>query len=305
MRRPAVAFAFAAVMIAAPARRALADGAPPGDPCAELAAAPATIDTTLALAACHAAAGRTASAWLAYQDAAAKARAAHDGRADEAERRARELQPGLVSLRVTVDAKSEGLAVFRDGVALGPGDLGVDVALDPGTHIVSAIAPGRPAWVRSIEVRGPDRRHHVHILLDPAGGLVATSAPVTREARPSIPRDGGVQSRRWLTAIGAGLATLTFTVAGASVLAEAAGKRSAANRGHCPDDDCAALRSSAEGEEIGAGIAFALGGVFLGLTIGLGVLIARDTPPATPAPGVHVTALIGPSTAGLALGGSF
>lgn len=291
-------------MIAPPDRRALADGAPPGDLCAAMAAAPPTIDGALGLAACHAAAGRTASAWLAYQDAAARARAAHDGRADEAERRARELQPVLVSLRVTVGAKIEGATVLRDGVELGPRELGVDVVVDPGTHIVSWIAPGRPAWMRAIDVRDPGRRHHVHIP-DPAGAPAATGAPVKGDVEPSLPPGSGAQSRRWLTAVGAGLATLVFTVAGASVLSGATGKRSAANRGHCPEDDCEALRSSAEGEEIGAGFAFALGGVFLGLTIGLGVLIARDTPPATPAPRVHVTALIGPGTAGLALGGSF
>ncbi|HLK92094.1 MAG TPA: hypothetical protein VKZ18_19535 [Polyangia bacterium] len=112
--------------------------------------------TLLALAMCHEAEGRLASAWAEY--AGVVARAQTEGRMDR-ERAARQsvraLEPRLSTLIVEVPegaAALEGLRVERDGVALAAAGWSTAVPVDPGLHVVAARAPGRTPWSTSLRI---------------------------------------------------------------------------------------------------------------------------------------------------------
>jgi hypothetical protein len=111
--------------------------------------------TLLNLADCYEKAGLTASAWLSWLDAAAAANAARQpDRERHARERAAALKSRLVSITVLVPETSriQGLEVQRDGVPLGFASWGTAVPVDPGTHTVTARAPGRKPWQTAVTV---------------------------------------------------------------------------------------------------------------------------------------------------------
>lgn len=124
------------------------------------------LGTLLNLAACYEKMGRTASAWSRFLEAAAAARKSGHPDAERVARdRARALERRLSKLTITVPAAGEpGLEVLRDGVSLGPAEFGVPIPVDPGSHVVSARAPGRKPWqtdvivsdARSVSTRVPE-----------------------------------------------------------------------------------------------------------------------------------------------------
>lgn len=113
---------------------------------------PAT-GSLLALALCYERAGKLASAWVAYTDAAARAkREGQEDREQGARARARELEPKLARLVVNVEAPdTPGLVVTRDGVQFGSAALGTAIPIDHGQHVVEARAPGREPFREVIE----------------------------------------------------------------------------------------------------------------------------------------------------------
>jgi hypothetical protein len=88
------------------------------------------LGTLLNLAACHAAIGRTATAWAEYNEAASQA--THAGRAEYVE-------------------------IARKQIAeLGAGSLGSALPVDPGKHAIVAKAPGHKTWSQEVDVaKGP------------------------------------------------------------------------------------------------------------------------------------------------------
>jgi tetratricopeptide (TPR) repeat protein len=115
---------------------------------------PAT-GTLLNLAACHEKQGKLASAWIEYSDALIAAR--RDGREDRVEyarQRSAELEPQLSRLTLQLDANADaaGLTLALDGAAIGRAVIGAAMPVDPGTHTVTANAPGKKSWTQSIEI---------------------------------------------------------------------------------------------------------------------------------------------------------
>jgi hypothetical protein len=109
--------------------------------------------TLLNLASCWEKAGRTATAWATYKEAASSANAA--GRKDyvtAAERHAEALAPTLSRLTVNVPSPVDGIQVKRDGINLERAEWGSPLPVDPGTHALEAVAPGHKAWSASVEV---------------------------------------------------------------------------------------------------------------------------------------------------------
>jgi tetratricopeptide (TPR) repeat protein len=105
------------------------------------------------LADCYEHAGRTASAWTTFLDLATTARAAK--RADRekaATDRATALEPKLTRLVVDVPpgAQVPDLVVRRDGEAVGRGQWGTPVPVDPGKHLLG----------RARRLRGRPDGHH-------------------------------------------------------------------------------------------------------------------------------------------------
>jgi serine/threonine-protein kinase len=126
--------------------------------CKKLAASQALdpgAGTLVNLAACYKLAGKTATAWATYQEAAAAAN--RSGRTDwelQARSQASELESLISYLTVNVPQSSAlaGLSVERDGTLIQPAEWGSAIPVDPGAHDVRARAPGRKPFKKTVEV---------------------------------------------------------------------------------------------------------------------------------------------------------
>jgi hypothetical protein len=113
--------------------------------------------TLLALAMCHEADGKLASAWAEFTSVEARAR--NEGRSDReqaARTRAQALKPRLSTLEVRVSpqvAATSGLEIKRDGATLGSGAWNVVVPVDGGKHAVEVSAPDKITWRGTAEVK--------------------------------------------------------------------------------------------------------------------------------------------------------
>src|SRR5262249_6920429 len=128
------------------------------DACPKLEASVAgwpRVRTLRLLAKCHAAQGKTASAFEEYMAASEAARRLHDHEgASRTERAARALAPKLAYLTIQPPYGDEiaGLEVRRDDAALAPETIGAHAAVDPGVHLVTATAPGRAPWKTELTI---------------------------------------------------------------------------------------------------------------------------------------------------------
>jgi hypothetical protein len=115
------------------------------------------VGTQVNLAECFVKLGRTASAWLAYREAASAAQNAGEAaRATEARDRAAKLEPSLCKLVVRVPSDAPAaMVVQRDGKVLDRQLWGVGVPVDPGPHQVTATYGGEESVSRSVSVQPP------------------------------------------------------------------------------------------------------------------------------------------------------
>jgi hypothetical protein len=157
--------------------------------CDKLAAsyrAEQALGTLLNLALCHERSGRTATAWLEYEDAVAAARLAHDdGRTQLASERAALLRPHVARVTIRTSAPIAGLVVSRDGVDLDPAALDTAIPIDPGDHEIRARAAGKLAWATTIHVVDDGAALAIAVPV-----LVDTPVIATAPAAPSPARRG-------------------------------------------------------------------------------------------------------------------
>jgi hypothetical protein len=348
MKNAAIAFTVISCVLAAPAR-ALADGGSDvaatalfdegrklmaahkyGDACPKLAESQRLAPsggTLINLAQCYEHTGQTASAWLAWKDAAARASAAGK---DDAEKNALHhaalLEPGLAKLTIVIDATSNvaGLEVKRDGVALGHAEFGLPIPVDPGPHVVSATAPKKKDWSAPVTVAAKEADARVTVTLadEPAPavaeatGSAAAALPVAPEAAsapkepPSTPPDqvsssngAGLRTAGWVTA-GVGVAGLAVGAV-FGLIAKSKNDSALSNDG-CSGSKCtgpnaqagAAASSDANSAATVSTIAFIAGGVVA--ATGFALVIFAPSGPA-----VHVTPAVGSGYGGLTAFGQF
>lgn len=141
---------------------ALLEGKKFAEACAKLEASQ-TLDpgvgTLLYLADCYQRVGRTASAWATFREAAYLAKDKADERESVAIDHARELEPQLSYLTVTVTSPTTaGLELEHNGKPLGSALWGSAFPVDPGAHTIDASAPGRKAWSRTLNVAAGPRK---------------------------------------------------------------------------------------------------------------------------------------------------
>jgi hypothetical protein len=143
------------------------------------------VGTLLYLATCHQQEGKTASAWVEFNDAASAAHAAaQPDREAIAHTRAAALEAKLARLTVSVRRPSDGETLTVDGIPLGKSAWGASFPVDPGTHVVKAQAAGHAEFSRTVTA-------------EPAGTsavdvpqLEAVAAPPPRETPKAEPTDG-------------------------------------------------------------------------------------------------------------------
>jgi len=181
------------------------------------------LGTVLNLADCYEKAGRTASAWSKFVEAAGKAeKSRHPDAERVAKDRARALEKRLAKLTISVTAADSepGLEVLRDGVNVGAAEFGLAIPVDPGSHTVTARAPGRKPWETQVTVTNATSASAVVPELDRAP--VAEPEPSSQPASPAnaAPRNEespvvaqGSNARR----------TIGLVVGGVGVAAAAAG----------------------------------------------------------------------------------
>jgi hypothetical protein len=251
----------------------------------------------LALALCREAEGKTASAWVAFEEALLFAkRDKRDDRRTTIEEHLDKLRPMLSRFAVSLSdgARAQGVVVALDGRALSDASLGVAFVVDPGEHHLIATAPGKAAFRESITIaHGEERR-----LVVPALGIAAVEPPKL------APRYDTVRAIGWVSL---SLGVVTLGVSGFYGLR--AFSRQRESEDHCPNDVCdmqgIGLHDQAKSAARVSTVAFGLGTVAVALGIVL-VLTAPSNKTKAPESGValQLAPAVGP-TSGLALTGSF
>lgn len=242
---------------------------------------PTALNLLLSLADCQEKLGHTATAWNQLGEAAALARAAGDGRAAEATRRADALAPRLVRLRIEVPTASRapGLVITRNGAPVPEALWGAALPVDPGELALRATAPGRRPFETTVDARAEGTTIPLVVpALAPEIVAAQTNSPRPADAA----REPALGAQRTAALVAAGVGAVGLGV-GTMYGLRALDRQEASNDGPCDasnfcDAEGLALRADAlEAADVST-LAFAVGAGALGLGVVLWVT-APDVPP--------------------------
>ena len=289
------------------------------------------IGTLLYLGECYEKAGRTASAWATFREAASAARAAGQARRQKiGEERAKLLEGKLSRLSINVPQTSlvEGLKVTRDGEPVESSVWGVPIPVDPGQRLIEATAPGKKAWSKRVEIGADGANAVVEIpaLEDDESAIAAPAAapaPAPAPAAPAPPPSGpghlgdegdaqtGGSSQKTLGLIVGGVGLLGIGV-GSFFGLQAASKNSDAEeqcpRGNkCDTREGVTLTEDAKDAANISTIAFGVGGVALagGLVLFLTAPSSDEEPAKAAGSRLMLAPVVGPRGGGVSMGGTF
>jgi hypothetical protein len=220
---------------------------------------PAT-GSLLALAACHEAQGKTASAWAEYGEVVVRARRqGRSDRADAAQQRFSALEPNLSRLTVRLDAgaaKIGGLVVKRDGLALGPESLGAAFPIDPGEHTIEASAPDRRPWSSGVAITAGGASETVVVPVLPEAASPHEAPAMPPASRPPLRSVGIATGAAGVIGLGLGV-----------YFAATAVTRNNDSRADCTGDACGPAGKQARYDALSAGnaatVAFIAGSALL------------------------------------------
>jgi serine/threonine-protein kinase len=195
----------------------------------------AAASTLLNLARCYERAGRTASAWVTYGEAAAQAHREADPRREQfARERVADSAKRLSRLSIAVPTAPNGVVVKRDGSPVDRAEWGVAVPVDPGPHVVEASAPSKRAWRTTVDVAKSPSTATVEVpKLPDAVGPDANAPVVETHQAPAPPDRGGGQRIAGIAAVSVGVIGLgvgTFMGLRASSLLSD-------SKSHCPQEN--------------------------------------------------------------------
>lgn len=226
------------------------------------------VGTQFNLADCNEQIGKITTAWAGFLDVAAQSRRAnqHD-REKLARKRAAALEPRLPRLVIDVNGDSAGLEVQRDGGLVGGAAWGAAIPVDPGTHRISASAPGRPPWETTVQT--------------PEGATVRVSVPRDLApvlGPPSVARRGSAQRTiGWLSA-GLGVAAVGVGLGfGLASLAHGSDSRT-----HCTGDACDATGLALREDAIRSGSIATIATLAGGAALAGGLILVITAPPGGP-----------------------
>jgi hypothetical protein len=110
------------------------------------------LDTQFKLADCNEHIGKLTTAWAGFLDVATQANKAKQVEREKLARtRARALEPRLPKVVIALSSSPEGLEVRRDGIVVDAADWGQAIPVDPGSHRITATAPGKVRWVTTVQ----------------------------------------------------------------------------------------------------------------------------------------------------------
>jgi hypothetical protein len=276
--------------------------------------------TLLNLAECYEHTGQTASAWVAWKDAAARANAAGKGDVERrALGRATALEPSLARLTIAVAPESDvpDLEVKRDGVHVGRAEYGVAIPVDPGPHIVEAGAPKKKAWSTKVEVAAKQADAHVGVSLadevespsPPAATAVTMASPALTSATNSAPpiaeqppsHGGSTQRTIGIVVLGAGVVGLglgsAFGLIAMSKNNEALKPENCRTSTDCSPNGLS-LTDDAKNAATVSTVAFSVGAV----AVVTGVVLWLTSPSSARA--ARIVPSVGPSYAGVSVAGA-
>jgi hypothetical protein len=172
----------------------------------------------LATALCYERAGKLASAWAAYTEAASRAK--QEGQADReqsARSSADRLEPRLAHLIVEVDAKVDAsqVSVHRDGVPLRVVVWGTPIPVDAGAHVITATAPGVAKFERQVTSRdGEEIRVNVSFSRDAGSGVAPVTSDASEPVRADVAAEPSEASGFWTPLRTTGVVIGAFGVGG-------------------------------------------------------------------------------------------
>jgi hypothetical protein len=252
--------------------------------------------TLLVIALCHERAGKTATAWAAFDEAAGQARI--DRRADREQvalDHEHALESKLTKIRIAV-AGGPGVQVRRDGMPVGEAQWGTPVPVDPGPHEIEASAPGKTSWRSTVQAEGAGQVIDVAV---PALADEPRVAPIaTRPGSMAAPVESPSYQKTGALIVG-GVGVVALGVgAGFGFAAESSWHEV---QRECPGGKC--LSSTASDVASRAGSQADLSSLFFAIG-GLGVAtcaILYLTAPSSSA--VHLSPVVGRGTLGIGMGG--
>lgn len=279
--------------------------------------------TLLNLALCYEAAGKTASAWAAFEEARIYAR--KDNR-PKRERIAREhiaaLEPNLCYLTVVVPdaARVDGMEVLLAGRAIPQAAWGTKMPVDPGPQSLQATAPGRKSWTQTVTIAQAKDQQSVEVPVletstdtapPPAPRPTPTTSPVQPSAPPATPPDTDSQSR----VSGGADNTLAYVVGGTGIVLLGVGSYFGLKamstwddrNAECPDGQCTKkakdLGDDANTQANISNVTMGLG--LVGVGFGTYLLLTGDSDAQESAGQVRFDPVVGREGAGLSVGGAF
>jgi serine/threonine-protein kinase len=274
--------------------------------------------TLLNLAECYEHNGQTASAWAAWQGAAARANAAGKAGAEKsALARAAALEPSLARLTIAFAPGSDvsGIEVKRDGIPLDRGELGSALPIDPGSHVIEATAPKKKPWSTSVTVAARQTDARVTVALEDDVQAVAPAAPTpptgTEAPAPSAESaDTGAArastgNTQRIIGVVVGAAGIVGLGVGTAFYFSAKSKNDEALQNCRTSTLCSpkglSLTSDARSAATAATIALVAGGA----AVAAGVVVWLTAPRSHPTTGLRLAPVVALSYGGLALDGAW
>ena len=235
----------------------------------------------LRLALCQERSGKLASALASYLEAAQRANAAGNQRLVQlAQNRVTALAPRVSYLTVELDPAAEqllDLRLSRDGAPLDERAIGADLPVDPGSHVIAAVARGRKRVEQTIVVGDEPKRYSLTIALPLEVGELLTKPALELRRDPPAPARASWSAQQSFALVAGGIG-ITGLTAG-TFLGLTVGSRMRRARAGCSDgssgcsEDALRLQDQARGYAwaatiaLGLGTASLLGGVALWLTV--------------------------------------
>jgi tetratricopeptide (TPR) repeat protein len=215
--------------------------------------------TLIALALCHEAEGKTATAWAEFTEALALARQANRfDREQVATEHIAALEGRLARIVVKVPdaiAATPGFEIARNGVALRRAAWGVATPVDPGEHVVTARAPSKKPWKATVRILDAQTQT---ITVTPLEG-----APLPPEATPTARIAGYVVGGIGIAGIAVGAGFGASALSRGSDVNERCPEEACTDPGAVSDSEVANRDANVANIAIGAGIAALAVGVVL------------------------------------------